>query len=255
MPKIENGKQAPRPKLVNRGPAGLLSKKTGTVLPKKVAEKAQATRAVAINQIAPGLASLAVPIESVTPDPNNARLHPERNMESICKSLSLYGQVKPIVVRKATGVVIAGNGTLEAAKTLGWTEIAVSYVDMNEVEAAGYGLADNRTAELAKWDFEVVARLDRLLQEAGHESVGWSLDELEVLRAADWVPPPISDTPFGASGKDDPLLVSFTPDEYEVVARAIMEVRAAFNDDAMTQAACLSSICVSWLQSREEALA
>ncbi len=252
MPKIESMK--PKPKLVNRGPAGLLTK-----LPKPESARTEGTipkdgiGSGAINKIAPALKEMIVSISSVQPDPNNARLHPERNLEAIQKSLDTYGQVKPLVVRKANGVVVAGNGTLEAALRLGWTEIAVSRVEMSEVEATGYGLADNRTAELAKWDFEVVARLDRLLLEAGHEQIGWSVDELEVLRAADWVPPPLNEDEgsngFGGGGgseEDNELLVGFTPEEHEVIREAVIKVREEIGAE-VTQAKCLVTICEKWL--------
>jgi hypothetical protein len=45
-------------------------------------------------------------------------------------------------------------------------------------------------AALAKWDVEVIARLQKLVEEHGGEMVGWSDDEAAVLRAADWTPPP-----------------------------------------------------------------
>jgi hypothetical protein len=139
-----------------------------------------------VNDIVPALAGLTMPIEGLKIDPDNARLHPERNLEAIKASLAQYGQRKPIVVRAQTMTVVAGNGTLEAAKALGWTRIAASVQPMTEVEAAGYGLADNRTAELARWDFEVVARLDKLLRESGEsDPVGWSVEELSALRLGD----------------------------------------------------------------------
>lgn len=123
-----------------------------------------------------------VEVDSLTPDPDNARLHPEANLESIKESLSRHGQLKPLVVRAENRVVVAGNGTLEAAKALGWTEIAVNLVDLSHLEAMGYGLADNRTAELAVWDVEVVARLARLQQEAGENPIGWTAEDLVALR-------------------------------------------------------------------------
>jgi hypothetical protein len=135
------------------------------------------------NRIAPAIKSLAVPIRSLRSDPDNARLHPERNLEAIKASLRLYGQVKPVVVRRSTGIVMAGNGILMAARSLGWTDLAASVVDMTDVEAAGYGLADNRTAELSSWDFEVVSRLNKLQEEAGRPAVGWTTEELMLQRA------------------------------------------------------------------------
>jgi ParB family chromosome partitioning protein len=113
--------------------------------------------------IAPGLRALAVPLGDLTPDPANARKHPEGNIEGVKGSLTVYGQRKPVVANRRTGHVLAGNGTLEAARQLGWTHLAVVWVDDDPATAAGYAVADNRTAELAGWDNEA---LDRLLREA-----------------------------------------------------------------------------------------
>lgn len=178
MPKI--------PQLTNRGAAGLLTKlPTAAAKLRETIKKVEIDRSE-INKIAPDLKDLIVPIKSLVPDPDNARLHPERNMEAIKDSLALYGQTTAIVARKSNRVVMAGNGRLQGAKDLGWTEIAVSFVDMDDAMAAGYGLADNRTAELAAWDMEVVHRLDKLYAEHdGYGAVGWNLDELTVLRT-DW---------------------------------------------------------------------
>lgn len=210
MPPIaENGapRPAPKPKvphLTNRGAAGLLSKvpQAARDLMAKT-PTAPTTLVKASYRIVPALQHLAVPIDSVFFDPENARLHPERNKEAIRRSLEMYGQTTPIVVQKSTMKVVAGNGRLEVARELGWTEIAATIIDMTDLEAAGYGLADNRTAELAKWDFEVVARLDKLLMDAGHDSVGWSSDELAVLRT-DWTqfPGAVDSPPEDPEGKE-----------------------------------------------------
>lgn len=184
MPKRSDGKVS-APKLVNRGGAGILTKPVEDPAKERPPDP---TRAVLegpngkVNRISPGLKSMIVDVESLTPDPNNARVHGDRNMEAIMASLKLYGQMKPIVVRKQDMVVAAGNGTLEAIKRLGWTKVAANVVPMTEEEFAGYGLADNRSAELAAWDFEVVDRLDRFLVERGQANVGWTGEELAVLR-------------------------------------------------------------------------
>jgi len=124
-----------------------------------------------------------VAISSLIPDPNNARLHPERNLDAIKQSLATYGQRAPLVVREQNRMVAAGNGRLAAAKELGWTKMAVSIRPMTDAEFIGYALADNRTAELAKWDFEVVARLEALQREAGGGMIGWSAEEIAILRS------------------------------------------------------------------------
>ena len=114
-----------------------------------------------------------VKIESLTLDPNNARKHSKRNLDAIASSLDKFGQRKPIVVHN--GVVIAGNGTLEAARTLGWTEIGISRCpdDWDADTAKAYALADNRSAELAEWDDLVLA--NQLLDLDG---MGWDIEAL-----------------------------------------------------------------------------
>lgn len=140
------------------------------------------------NNIHPSLreAVMVTSIASLKPDPNNARLHPERNIEAIKASLALYGQRTPIVVRAENRTVAKGNGTLEAAKLLGWTEIAASLQSMTDAEFDGYALADNRTGDLAQWDFSIVAKLQKLRADAGHCTIGWSDQELKALRLQSW---------------------------------------------------------------------
>jgi hypothetical protein len=48
---------------------------------------------------------------------------------------------------------------LQAARDLGWSHLAVVFTDDDPVTAAGFSIADNRTAELAEWDGEALARL------------------------------------------------------------------------------------------------
>lgn len=135
--------------------------------------------------IAEALRPLAVPVSTLVPDPENARKHSKRNMTAIKSSLARFGQVKPIVVNFATGkppcVVIAGNATLAAAIELGWTHVAVVQVAMDALTSTAYGLADNRTAELAEWNPDV---LSKLIKELHEQDVGllvdaWSVGEVQ----------------------------------------------------------------------------
>lgn len=109
-----------------------------------------------------------VSISSLTPDPDNARLHSDRNLETIKASLREFGQRRPIVI-DSTGRVLAGNGTFEAAKRLGWTQVEVVTIPpkWTPEQAKAYALADNRTAELATWDGEILAAQLEHLEDAG----------------------------------------------------------------------------------------
>jgi len=138
---------------------------------------------VPFHQIADQLQPLAFRVSDLTPDPANARRHPHRNLEAIKASLSSYGQRKPLVVRCEGFVVEAGNGTLEAAKALGWTHVAAVLVDDDPITATGYAIADNRTAELAEWDEQALSALLAELQaeDLDLDALGWSDDELSQL--------------------------------------------------------------------------
>ncbi len=98
-----------------------------------------------------------IPIDDLTLDANNARSHSKKNIDAIAKSLQTFGQRKPVVITQ-NNVVVAGNGTLEAAKQIGWKGLAVVRVpaDWDSDTIKAYALADNRTAELASWDSEVL---------------------------------------------------------------------------------------------------
>jgi hypothetical protein len=136
--------------------------------------------------IADPLRSLAVAVADLNPDPANARLHPDRNLGAIEASLRVYGQRKPLVVRREGMVVEAGNGTLEAAKRLGWTHVAAVLVDDDPITATGFAIADNRTAELAAWDEAALGKLLAELQaeDVDLEALGWTDRELEQLLGA-----------------------------------------------------------------------
>jgi ParB-like chromosome segregation protein Spo0J len=110
-----------------------------------------------------------ISIDDLELDPNNARKHSEKNINAICESLTQFGQRKPIVIN-ANDVVIAGNGTVEAARKLGIKALEVVRVpaDWSEEKIKAYALADNRTAELASWDAEIL------------------LSQLNELNIADW---------------------------------------------------------------------
>lgn len=103
-------------------------------------------------------------------DPKNARTHDNANLEAIAGSLTQFGQRKPIVISQ-DNTVVAGNGTLTAAKSLGWKDIEAVRVpaDWDADRIKAFALADNRTAELARWSPEILAQQLFELETAGFE--------------------------------------------------------------------------------------
>jgi ParB-like chromosome segregation protein Spo0J len=120
-----------------------------------------------------------LPITDISPDPANARTHGERNLEQIKASLRRFGQQKPIVI-DGNKIVRAGNGTLAAARSLGWTTIACVRSDLIGAEMTAYAIADNRAAELAGWDEEI---LSAVLEDPAIGDVGFNDAEIEKMAA------------------------------------------------------------------------
>jgi len=136
------------------------------------------------------LRHLAVPLPELHEDPANARRHPDVNLDAIKSSLARFGQRKPVVVRRTGMVVEAGNGTLAAARALGWSHLAAVIVDDDATTATGFAIADNRTAELAEWDDEALAALMGSLQADGFDigDLGFDEDALRDLLADESLP-------------------------------------------------------------------
>ena len=129
--------------------------------------------------------TVTMKVSDLSQDPANARKHDDRNINSIIASLRRFGQQKPIVI-DASNVVRAGNGTLEAAKRLGWDSIECVKTSLKGSDAIAYAIADNRTAELAEWDPDILAaQLSGLLtdDEELANAAGFSAEDIEAMLA------------------------------------------------------------------------
>ena len=99
-----------------------------------------------------------IPVECLKPDPANARQHSAKQIHQIAKSIETFGFNVPILVDSNLNV-IAGHGRLLACKRLGWREVPTIRLDhLTPEQRRAFMIADNRLAEVAKWD-------DRLLAE------------------------------------------------------------------------------------------
>jgi DNA modification methylase len=123
----------------------------------------------------------SVAVSSLVLDPNNARKHDGQNLDAIAGSLTQFGQRKPIVVT-AENVVVAGNGTLTAARSLGWSVIDVVRVpsDWSVDQVKAFALADNRSAELASWDEQVMASQLLELDAAGFDIAEFGFEAVDM---------------------------------------------------------------------------
>ena len=108
-------------------------------------------------------------IADLTHDPKNARKHGKRNLDTIAKSLEECGAARSIVIDE-NGVILAGNGLVEAAGQLGIENVQIVEADGNTIIAVRrtgltakqkkrLALFDNRSAEHAEWNPEALAEL------------------------------------------------------------------------------------------------
>lgn len=125
-----------------------------------------------------------LPIERLRALPNNARIHSKKQLKQIARSIKRFGFVNPILISNEFEI-IAGHGRVEAAKALGLREVpTVRVSNLSAAERRAYVIADNRLAERAGWDREVLAsELRELLdlQFDDLELTGFSLDQIDVI--------------------------------------------------------------------------
>lgn len=96
-----------------------------------------------------------VPIRELHHYPGNARTH---DLGAIADSLDHHGLYRPVVVQQSTMRILAGNGTVEAAREiLGWAEVDAYVVDVDDDAALRINLVDNQTQALGGTDPELLA--------------------------------------------------------------------------------------------------
>ena len=119
------------------------------------------------------------------PFARNARTHSAKQISQIAASINTFGFNNPVLVDK-NNVVIAGHGRVEAARQLGLDTVPVIRLEhLSDAEKRAYILADNRLAEKAGWDRDILAiELQGLLEQDLDFDVaitGFEMPEIDVL--------------------------------------------------------------------------
>jgi DNA modification methylase len=98
-----------------------------------------------------------LPPRSLAPAQRNARMHSKKQIQQIANSIERFGMINPVIADER-GRIVAGHARTEAAKLLGLRYVPVIRVShLNETEIRAYMLADNKLAEKAGWDREMLA--------------------------------------------------------------------------------------------------
>ena len=136
-------------------------------------------------------------LDALIPYARNARTHSEDQVALIAGSIREFGFNNPVLVDGANGV-IAGHGRLLAARKLGLTSVPViELAHLSEAQKRAYVLADNKLAERAGWDGEMLALEAGDLGALGVDlmSLGFEAAEIDALFADSTLDPREEETP------------------------------------------------------------
>lgn len=117
------------------------------------------------------------PLDRLKADKGNPR---RGDVPAIMESLRRFGQQRPVLATPG-GVIVAGNHTAQAARELGWDQIAVVRTALRGREQRAYGLADNRTGDLGTYDDAILTRLLDSLPSL--DGTGYTDEDKELMHA------------------------------------------------------------------------
>ena len=115
-----------------------------------------------------------VPLSRLRPYDGNPRDNADA-IAPVAASISRFGFINPIIATM-DGEVLAGHTRIKSATALGETEVPCIRVDLTPDEARAYRLADNKVAEAAKWDMELLAKEAGLLADSGIDLAEFGFD-------------------------------------------------------------------------------
>ncbi len=121
-----------------------------------------------------------VPIATIRPNPKNARTHSRKQIRQIAASIRKFGFLNPLIIDEGN-MILAGHGRLEAARLEGVAHVPIIRFDhLSEVQKRAYVIADNKIAEQAGWDREMLAiELGELIDLAPVEDLDVSITGFE----------------------------------------------------------------------------
>jgi hypothetical protein len=218
------------------------------------------------------------PLKRLKPYEKNARIHSEAQLNQLKASIQEFGFTAPILVDGAAGI-LAGHGRLEAAKLLGMKQVPVVVLDhLTEAQRRAYVIADNKIAENAAWDLELLSlelgalEIDPAVLGFGEEDLarlhdGLELGQFEQMGASDAgterVEPEDEMIPGDSGGDDEDadataesgaveerhvFSVNLLWDDREAVLAAVRVAKERWGLEGTPEA--LVALCREWMDGR-----
>src|SRR5580704_13332078 len=148
------------------------------------------------------------PIEKLIPYTRNPRTHSDAQVAQLAASIAEFGFVNPILVASDAGIM-AGHGRLLGAQALKMKQVPVIVLDhLTPAQRRAYLIADNKLAELAGWDEDLLRMELKDLEQAAFdlEVIGFSDEELrDLLAEPDDVNPGLTDEDAAPEAPENPV--------------------------------------------------
>lgn len=165
-----------------------------------------------------------LPLSELQEAARNPRTHTKKQISQIARSIERFGFINPILI-DGQKKIVAGHGRLAAAKLLGLTEVpTIVLTHLSTEELRLYALADNRLAELAGWDNNLLAiefeELCHIVPNLEIEVSGFDLPAIDLMIQERGREPDPEDS-MGLEG-DNRLVVSVTGDIWNVGTHKII---------------------------------
>lgn len=174
-------------------------------------------------------------ITDIKPYEKNPRVIPDEAVEAVARSIAAFGFISPICVDK-NGVILAGHTRYKAAQKLGLYEVPVVWdAQLDEAHAKGFRIADNKTAELAAWDRDLLMTEAREIAKTAAETVSalclseWEIEKIigETISEPKPEPKPSAGTPIEARKTPAGAPFSDAPAEQPLGAPVVSYVQKA----------------------------
>ena len=183
-----------------------------------------------------------VSIEELRPHPRNVNIHNRKNIGVIKHSLQTFGQIPPVIANRE-GYVLKGNGTLEAAKELGFEKLYCMFVDMDENSEEAFAIIDNRSSDLSQLDktalLDTLERLEHM-ENLSPEDFGFSGAEVQKLFNA------------GADSGPKPRPETFSLEFPSDTEDLFIEAKELYNDHNASIQDVIISIVEGWIRRKNK---